>query len=180
MNCYNFENKISEFIEGELSQIIRKEFCHHKDECQKCENKLLEVSKIMETLPCLNQLKTSEHFENRLNKKIHDYNNKGPSIIERLLEFKPFGYRPSHAFGLAAAVLMIIFSSYSLLYQDRLPEINLDQMVSKSSKKDNNSIEFNPSIIKPKNNLPVVAESDTTPKPEKKYIDKRIKLVGGK
>ena len=71
MNCYDFELKISAYIDGELKQTVRNIFVKHKDNCQNCNKKLSEISKLMEELPSLTKLNTSDKFEHNLHKKIH-------------------------------------------------------------------------------------------------------------
>ena len=71
MNCYDFELNISAYIEGELKQVVRENFNQHRDICKNCKEKLEDISILMENLPNLVQVTTSNHFDNNLREKIH-------------------------------------------------------------------------------------------------------------
>ena len=123
-------------------------------------------------------VKTSSQFEEILHNRIREIDNRGPSIWQRMLEMKPFGFEPVPALGVALAMLIIIGASYLLLNQDSLPNVNLNKLSTNSQQ--NIPQNFQPSVITPKQNLPSMADSDTTVKSNTKHLDKRIKLVGGK
>ena len=177
MNCYDFELNISAYIEGELKQTVRKKLNQHKDVCKMCEEKLIDISKLMENIPNLMRVTTSSQFEQKLKEKIREIDNRGPSIWQRLLEMKPLGLEPIPAFGFAIAMVLIIGASYILLNQDSLPNVDFEKLSTKSQK---NTQNFKPSVITPKQNLPSMADSDTSGKSNSEHMDKRIHLVGGK
>jgi len=174
MNCYDFELNISAYIEGELKQVVREDFNKHRDFCNNCKEKLEGISKLMENLPNLVQVTTSNHFDNNLRKKIHEFDNRGPSLWQRLLGIKPLGFEPVPALGFALAIIMIIGASFLLLNQDGLPEIDFEKLSTQSQQK------FKPSVISPQKNLPSMADSDTSGKPHQNNLKNRIKLVRGK
>ena len=92
MNCYDFELNISAYIEGELKQTVRGDFSQHKNTCKKCEEKLMAIAKLMENLPNLMRVRTSNQFDQKLQIKIRAIDNRGPSIWRRLLGIKPLGF----------------------------------------------------------------------------------------
>jgi len=170
MNCYEFELNISAYIEGELKQTVRDNFSQHKDTCKNCEEKLVNILKLMENLPNLMRVTTSSQFDQKLHEKIREINNRGPSVWKRLLEMKPLGFEPVPALGFALAMVMIISASYLLLNPDVAPIV--DEV------KDNQHL---PTIMMPEYNLPqTMADSDTSGKSDLKYPDMPIKTVSGK
>ena len=178
MNCYDFELNISAYIEGELKQAVREDFNQHKDACNNCKEKLVDISKLMENLPKLTQVTTSSQFNQKLQGKIREIDNRGPSIWQRLLEMKPFGFEPVPAVGFTLAIVMIIGASFLLLNQDGLPDVDFEKLSTQSQQK--TPQEFKPSVIAPNKNLPSMADSDTSGKQNPNNLDNRIKLVGGK
>ena len=178
MNCYDFELNISAYIEGELKQVVREDCNQHKDACNNCKEKLVDISKLMENLPNLTLVTTSSQFNQKLQGKIHEIDNRGPSIWQQLLEIKPLGFEPVPAVGFTLAIVMIISASFLLLNQDGLPDVDFEKLSTQSQQKI--PLEFEPSIITPQKNLPSIADSDTSGNPKSKNMDNRIKLVGGK
>ena len=65
-----------------------------------------------------------------------------------------------------------------LLNQDGLPDVDLEKLSTQSQQKIPQ--EFEPSVITPQQNLPSMADSDTSGKSNPKNLDNRIKLIGGK
>ena len=178
MNCYDFELNISAYIEGELKQAVREDFNQHKDSCNNCKNKMVDISQLMENLPNLMQLTTSSQFNENLQGKIREIDNRGPSIWQHLLGMKPFGFEPIPAFGFSLAMVMIFGASFLLLNQDGLPDVDIEKLSTQFQQK--TPQEFMPSVIAPEKNLPSMADSDTSRKPNSRNMDNRIKLVGGK
>ena len=178
MNCYDFELNISAYIEGELKQAVREDFNQHKDACNNCKEKLVDISKLMENLPNITQVTTSSQFNQKLQEKIHGIDSRGPSIWQRLLKKKPLGFEPVPAMGFALAMVMIIGASFLLLNQDGLPDVDFEKLSTRTQQKIPQ--EFKPSVITPQKNLPSMADSDTSGKPNLKNLDKHIKLVGRK
>ena len=174
MNCYDFELNISAYIEGELKQVVREDFNQHRDICKNCKEKLEDISILMENLPNLVQVTTSNHFDNNLREKIHEFDNRGSSLWKRLLELKPLGFEPVPALGFASAIIIIIGASFLLLNQDGLPDIDFEKLSTQSQQK------FKPSVISPQKNLPSMADSDTSGRPHQNNLENRIKLVRGK
>ena len=79
---------------------------------------MIGISKLMENLPNLTQVTTSSQFSQKLRGKIHEIDNRVPSIWQRLLEVKPFGFDPVPAVGFTLAIVMIIGTSFLLLNQE--------------------------------------------------------------
>ena len=177
MNCYDFELNISAYIEGELKQSVRREFSTHKETCSNCAEKLGDIAKLIRKLPELTPKTTSSQFIHNLHEKIREIDNRGPSIWQRMLQLKPLGFNPVPAVGFALAMVMIIGASYLLLNQDGLPDVDFEKLSTRTQQKIPQ--EFKPSVITPQKNLPSMADSDTSGKPNPKNLDNRIKLVRG-
>ena len=179
MNCYDFELNISAYIEGELKEITRQSFVKHNDECNLCNEKLIDVTDLVNKMPRLESLTTSSQFVEKLNEQIVVINNKGPSYWERFKEFRPFGFAPAPTLGFALSLVIIISASYLLINKDELPNINMNKFSDKSERE--KSQLFKPSVMIPSQKVPSVANSDST---EKQDINNRyngkIKLTGGK
>ena len=175
MNCYEFEEKISTFIEGELKKAQKENFVIHKKECSHCSSMVDEVSIMLGKLGSLSTFNTSSSFDRKLQDKINNFENKVPTLWQKLLNLKPLGLEPIPALGFAFSLLMITSSAYFLLNQDGLPEISFDKISN-----NNKNSKFSPSVILPTYETPVVAEKDTSIQLKKNKTSNRIKLVGGK
>ena len=115
MKCYDFELNISAYIEGELKQVVRQSFNEHKENCILCNEKLEDISKLMVKMPKLTPLITSHQFIHNLSEKIREIDTRGPSIWERITQFKPLGFEPVPALGFTLAMVMVISASYLLI-----------------------------------------------------------------
>ena len=115
MNCYEFETKISAYIDGELKHTERNQFTEHKILCEKCDGKLTEIKTILVTMTQLTTHKTSINFFHNLDKKIQAIENAKTPIWEKIIQFKPFGLEPVYAMGAACALGVLVISSYFLL-----------------------------------------------------------------
>ena len=177
MNCYDFELNISAYIEGKLKQAVREDFISHKKTCDNCFEKLSDISKLMENMLNISNVKTSSQFDQVLRERIIEIDNKGPSVWQRLLLFKPLGFEPIPALGFAMALVMVIGASFLLLNQDGLPNVDFEKLSTQSQQKTTN--QFKPSVITPTKNLPSMADSDTSGKSNPKQLKNRIQLVGG-
>ena len=178
MNCYNFKLNISAYIEGDLKLVQRKAFSSHKESCRKCEQELINIINLLDSLSNLNEISTSNTFDEKLNNKILEIENKGLSIWEYLLNLQPFGFNPSVAFGIGLSIIMIFGTSYLLIFQDMLPDIDINKIANKSMLK--SPPNFKPSVKKLGQTLPNVADSDTMENKNHQFNNKRIQLVGGK
>jgi len=177
MNCYDFELSLSAYIEGELKQAVWEKFINHKETCDNCSEKLGDISKLMESMQNITKVKTSSLFDQALQERIVEIDNKGLSVWQRFLLFKPLGFEPIPALGFAMALVMVIGASFLLLNQDGLPNVDFNKLSTQSKQKTMN--QFTPSIITPTQNSPSMADSDTSIKSNPNQLKNRIQLVGG-
>ena len=131
MNCYEFETKISAFIDGELKHTERNQFTEHKKMCDKCVEKLTKIKTMLVNFAQITTHKTSTNFFHNLDKKIQAIENAKSPIWEKIIQFKPFGLEPVYAMGAACALGVLMISSYFLLNLEKQPEFNQD-VISKS------------------------------------------------
>ena len=176
MKCYDFELNISAYIEGELKQVVRQSFNEHKENCILCNEKLEDISKLMDKMPKLTPLVTSPQFIHNLSEKIREIDNRGPSIWERITQFKPLGFEPVPALGFTVAMVMVISASYLLINRNGLPEINMEKLSTQSRQQTPK-----PSVVIPPQSGLSIADSDSSVQLDihKRYDDK-IQLTGGK
>ena len=175
MKCYDFELNISAYIEGELKQVVRQSVNEHKENCILCNEKLADIAKLMDKMPKITPFVTSPQFIHNLSAKIREIENRGPSIWERITQFKPLGFEPVPALGFTLAMVMVISASYLLIQTNGLPEINMEQLTTKSYPQTPK-----PSVVIPPQTGLSIADSDSSVQPDirNRYNDK-IKLTGG-
>ena len=175
MKCYDFELNISAYIEGELKQVVRQSFNEHKGNCTICNEKLTDISMLMDKMPKLTPLVTSPQFIHNLSEKIREIDNRGPSIWERITQFKPLGFEPVPALGFTLAMVMVISASYLLIDTNGLPEINMEKLSTQSQQQT-----LKPSVVIPQQTGLSIADSDSSMQPDINHrYDDKIKLTGG-
>ena len=175
MKCYDFELNISAYIEGELKQVVRQSFNGHKENCTLCNEKLADISKLMDKMPKLTPLVTSPQFIHNLSEKIREIDNRGPSIWERITQFKPLGFEPVPALGFTLAMVMVFSASYLLIHRNGLPEINMEILSTQHQQKTPK-----PSVVIPPQTGLSIADSDSSVHPDiRNRYDDKIKLTGG-
>ena len=180
MKCYDFELNISIYIEGELKQSLHSSFKEHRENCSKCNKKFTDISCLIEDMSNINPIITSNNFIDNLNKKIHKIDNKGPSIWEKLISFRPFGFQPIPALGFSLGLVMVVTASYFLISSDEIPNIDINKLSSKNYQ-DKSSRQFKPSLVIPPQKATSVADSDSSIKPDiSNRYNNKIKLTGGK
>ena len=129
----------------------------------------------MDKMPKLTPLVTSPKFTHNLSENIREIENRGPSIWERITQFKPLGFEPVPALGFTLAMVMVISASYLLIQTNGLPEINMEKLHTKSYPQTPK-----PSVVIPPQTGLSIADSDSSVQPDihSRYDDK-IKLTGG-
>ena len=179
MKCYDFELNISAYIEGELKKDFRNSFNEHRRTCASCQEKLADITQCMKEMPKIKSIVVSDNFIDILNKKIKEINNKGPSFLEKIMHFRPFGLEPIPALGFSFALVMVISASYFFINIDKIPEIDMEKL---SIKSPNVTPEpFKPSLVIPPHTGTSIADSDSSVKPNiSNRYNNKIKLTGGK
>jgi len=112
MNCADFELHLSEFIDGEMSSIIRKEFLQHKNDCPDCSEILIQVKSAVNALHALPRRQVSSEFNENLRARISSTEQR--SLWTWFEGFFPSTVIPKVAVTAVAASLVAIFS-YTLI-----------------------------------------------------------------
>ena len=110
MNRYEFENLISDYLEGELSFSKRKEFESYLEENEGAKLLFLKVTNTLNDMKNAEKISTSENFNSKLLSKIKD---KAPLIPNDRSNI--FGLPPLYASIFSSLCLAVIFISYSLI-----------------------------------------------------------------
>tara|TARA_Y100000994_G_scaffold119918_1_gene98549 strand:- start:9853 stop:10365 length:513 start_codon:yes stop_codon:yes gene_type:complete len=87
MDRYNFEEHISAYIDGELSQEDKRKFEELINNDENCKKRYNEMSQIVSNLSLLPKLETDNNFINNLNQKIDNYEKSNISILEKLKKY---------------------------------------------------------------------------------------------
>ncbi len=159
MNCYDFENYISAYLDGDLKPNQRKEFTEHKSACAACQEKLDDIREMLSAMNQVGEVKTSPDFMSSLQQKIDDYESGKTSLVHRILSFRPFGLEPLPAIGFAAAILLMTLSTIMIFNSDRVPNIDFNQLSHKQQQI--NSLKGQPNLNQPGSGL-YAGQTDTT------------------
>ena len=110
MNRYEFENLISDYLEGELSFSKRKEFESYLEENEDARLLFLRVKNTLNDMKNAEKISTSENFNSKLLLKIKDKTPLTPNDKSYI-----FGLSPLYASIFSSLCLAVIFISYSLI-----------------------------------------------------------------
>ncbi|MBC8311046.1 MAG: hypothetical protein H8E72_01965 [Candidatus Marinimicrobia bacterium] len=169
MNCYEFENHISEYIDGELKMGTRKGFISHKSDCILCTEKLEQIVAMLKEMPNMAKMKTSGDFLSNLNDKIESYENRSTLKMNQF-----FGFDYVSAIGLAAAMVLVVGASYLLVTEDSIPIVDLDKISTKSGQSNQN-----PQITLNNQNGFIADQDSSHNDDEENQYNMPIRLVGG-
>ena len=121
MNRYEFENLISDYLEGELSFSKRKEFESYLEENEDAKLLLIKVKNTLNDMKNAEKISTSDNFNSKLLSKIKD---KVPLMPNYRSNF--FGLSPLYASIFSSLCLVVIFISYSLIVPRPISNSNLE------------------------------------------------------
>ena len=115
MDRYNFEEHISAYIDGELSEVEKKEFEKLIESTPECRIKYKEVNSLVSNLRSMPKLKTNDNFMRILNEKIHSHNKSKVSISNIVKKyFSPSSGRPVIGFAMSFAAIFMIYLYFNL------------------------------------------------------------------
>lgn len=106
MDCYHFQELISDYIEGNLELTTKGEADVHLAECMVCKQAVVDTRKLIHSLHSLKQLKTSDDFEARLMARINEVKSSDTSV------FAHFWQHYSRNLSVVAAVLVLLFGTW--------------------------------------------------------------------
>jgi len=121
MNRYEFENLISDYLEGELSFSKRKEFESYLEENEDAESLFFGVKITLNDMKNAEKISTPENFNSKLLSKIKD---KAPLMQNDRSNI--FGLSPLYASIFSSLCLAVIFISYSLIVPKPVSNSNLE------------------------------------------------------
>jgi hypothetical protein len=128
MDCYSFDNLITDFLDNNLKLARRREAEEHIQKCEECRNKVTEIRVLMETMRRLQPVKASESFETDLFKKIREHQN-SPDLVHSF-----WHYISSHGRSFsAAAVLFIVLTGSLMVWRGYNPSLDHSLPVINSS-----------------------------------------------
>ena len=110
MNRYEFENLISDYLEGELSFSKRKEFESYLEENEDAKLLFFRVKITLNDMKNVEKISTSENFNSKLLSNIKD---KAPLMPNDRSNI--FGLSPLYASIFSSLCIAVIFISYSLI-----------------------------------------------------------------
>ncbi|MBC8213149.1 MAG: hypothetical protein ISR90_05365 [Candidatus Marinimicrobia bacterium] len=132
MNCSEFENKITAFIDGDLVKSKRTEFISHREKCSACNQILDDVKSLIQSLAKVNSITTSADFLTKLHSKIEKNKFAKLPLFKRITNFTPFGFRPLYATGFVLALMAIVTTSFLLLTPDTLPKVDISKIITEN------------------------------------------------
>ena len=121
MNRYDFENLISDYLEGELSFSKRKEFESYLEENEDAKLLFLKVKDTLNYMKNAEKISTPKNFNSVLLSKIKDKAPLMPNDSSNI-----FGLSPLYASIFSSLCLAVIFISYSLIAPKPAPNSNID------------------------------------------------------
>ena len=121
MNRYEFENLISEYLEGELSFSKRKEFESYLEENEEAKSLFFRVENTLNDMKNAEKISTPKNFNSNLLSKIKDKAPLLPSDRSNI-----FGLSPLYASIFSSLCLAVIFISYSLIAPKPVSNSNLE------------------------------------------------------
>ena len=172
MNRYEFENLISDYLEGELSFSKRKEFESYLEENEDAKLLFLKVKNTLNDMKNAEKISTPDNFNSKLLSKIKD---KAPLMPNDRSNI--FGLSPLYASIFSSLCLAVIFISYSLIVPKPTSNSNFEYSlvpIDKSQKA------VQPQILKNNNNFTSNDKSDSLDIDTKEYKpnkNNKIKFV---
>ena len=121
MNRYEFENLISDYLDGELSFSKRKEFESYLEENEDAKLLFIRVKNTLNDMKNVEKISTPDNFNSKLLLKIKD---KAPLMPNDRSNI--FGLSPLHASIFSSLCLVVIFISYSLIAPKPVSNSNLE------------------------------------------------------
>tara|TARA_B100001750_G_scaffold220814_1_gene208835 strand:+ start:70 stop:645 length:576 start_codon:yes stop_codon:yes gene_type:complete len=134
MNCYEFQDKVSAYIEKELTLSDVNRFENHISSCKVCESTYSSVCLAIANLKRTKRVKVSKGFNDRLLQRLKNEKSNPINRIQHISGRKNFfGYQPKYAFASILLVGLIIFLSFEIF-----PEVQTREPIQLSTQRDLN------------------------------------------
>ncbi|MEA1986903.1 MAG: hypothetical protein U9N76_05385 [Candidatus Marinimicrobia bacterium] len=173
MKCYNFEEIISDYLEGKISHSTKIEADKHLEQCSVCKSKLEDMKEIVASLNRLPKLKTSDDFNERLMERIEKHKSKKKFILTQFI------YKHSQKISTAVAVLILFFGIF-YVYNAVFPNMPNQKIATSEIQKDpiQNNTKLQPKdVLQKKSQLIVKDEKSDSSEIEKGSFNNKIKMV---
>ena len=169
MNRYEFENLISDYLEGELSFSKRKEFELYLKGNEDASSLFHKVKNTLNDMKRVDKVSTSANFNSKLLIKIKDKKASMPYTKNNI-----FGLSPMYASIFSSLCLAVIFIIYSLI----APESTFNSKIDYSLVPIDKSQKLNQSqIVKNNSNYIAKDQSDSLDVDEKEYKPKKTNKI---
>ena len=118
MNRYEFEDLISDYIENSLTVQKRKEFENYLTEDPDAKSLVFQVRSTMDQLNNIEQVKVSDHFNQRLMTRIK--NEKLTQVLKSDKDQIRFlGFTPAYGSLMTGLIIAFLFVSIKLFFPDK-------------------------------------------------------------
>ena len=142
MNCYEFENNLSDFIEGELKQKDNFNFKTHQKKCNLCSAKLKSMLTLVSNIGQMRTMSVPSNFTKKLHYKISNLENNKIKNSRRFLDIFNFGLKPNHALAFGLSIVMIIASLVYFSKIDQIPNVKIADYKNQNLKDINNNNQY--------------------------------------
>ena len=134
MNCYEFQDKVSAYIEKELTLSDVNRFENHISSCKVCDSTFSSVRLAIANLKRTKRVRVSKGFNDRLLQRLKNEKLNSINRIQHIGSGKNFfGYQPKYAFASILLVGLIIFLSYEVF-----PDVQTREPIQLSTQRDLN------------------------------------------
>ena len=115
MNCYEFQDYISSYIEKKLTLSTIKQFEHHLENCSACSDAYKGVVSVIAALRNSDRVTLTERFNSRLQSRLRKLTSRPTDRFSGYFEGgRIFGFEPKYAVASVVATVLIIFFSIGL------------------------------------------------------------------
>ena len=121
MNRYEFENLISDYLDGDLSFSKRKKFKSYLEENEDAKLLFIRVKNTLNDMKNVEKISTPDNFNSKLLSKI-----KNKALLMPNDRSNIFGLSPLYASIFSSLCLVVIFISYSLIVPKSISNSNLE------------------------------------------------------
>ena len=134
MNCYEFQDKVSAYIEKELTLSDVNRFENHISSCKVCDSTFSSVRLAIANLQRTKRVRVSKGFNDRLLQRLKNEKLNSINRIQHIGSGKNFfGYQPKYAFASILLVGLIIFLCYEVF-----PDVQTREPIQLSTQRDLN------------------------------------------
>jgi len=116
MNCYEYQDYISSYIEKELTLSKVKQFDRHRKNCPACRDAYEGVISVMDALRSSRRATLTDRFNSRLQSRLRKVASKPTNRFNRYFEGgRIFGFEPKYAVASVVAMVVIVVLSINLI-----------------------------------------------------------------